>query len=601
MLVSKLITAAIRSTPSHKPSPNHTFRPLHVRGRGLALRAPPLSTDDSSWRSIVAGVSAAVALAAAVTIFPEEPTRLDAPFAANGSIPVASNTAESSQFQNATTILNWSGTHAVHTKNFWEPETMQELEQLIRQCHTKGIAVRPLGSALSPNGIGFQSQGMVSLANLDQILQVDVEARTVTVQAGARVSQVIEALRPYGLTLPNLASIAEQQMGGFVQVGAHGTGATIAPVDHYVTKLRIITPALGSIVLTEQTDPELFHLAKVGLGCLGVVAEVTMQCISAHNLVEHTFVLTRSEAKEQYKDLLEKHKHVRFMWIPYADAVVVVTNDPEDQVDNAVPRNEMIHSDDERFEPFRNLLVELSKDSSEPFTLESLQGMGFGELRDALLAIDPLDVDHVKRVNVAEAEFWRKSQGYQTKPSDKLLQFDCGGQQWVWEIAFPTGTMQENDGSDMSFMEQLLEGIEEQQIPAHSPIEQRWTASSSSIMSPVHGTDGLHSWVGVIMYLPLADDERQRRAITERFTGEYCDLVRTIGSEVNSARHWAKLEIPTSMWKLLDLQQQLKKRYPLRLFEKARKMLDPKDILGNPTINLAFGTNMKDAPDNLGK
>jgi L-galactono-1,4-lactone dehydrogenase len=49
-------------------------------------------------------------------------------------------------------------------------------------------------------------------------------------------------------------------------------------------------------------------------------------------------------------------------------------------------------------------------------------------LLDSLLAIDPLDLDHVKRCNQAEAEFWKRNEGYQTKPSDKLLQFDCGGQ-----------------------------------------------------------------------------------------------------------------------------------------------------------------------------
>jgi hypothetical protein len=47
---------------------------------------------------------------------------------------------------------------------------------------------------------------------------------------------------------------------------------------------------------------------------------------------------------------------------------------------------------------------------------------------DTLLAFDPLDMDHVKRCNTAEAEFWRRNEGYQTLPSDKLLQFDCGGQ-----------------------------------------------------------------------------------------------------------------------------------------------------------------------------
>lgn len=35
-----------------------------------------------------------------------------------------------------------------------------------------------MGTALSPNGIAFCPEGMVSLANMDRILAVDTEART---------------------------------------------------------------------------------------------------------------------------------------------------------------------------------------------------------------------------------------------------------------------------------------------------------------------------------------------------------------------------------------------------------------------------------------
>ena len=334
-----------------------------------------------------------------------------------------------------TTILNWSGTHevAVDNNNYWEPDSIAEVELIVDKCHREGKPVRPVGSALSPNGIAFRPGGMISMSNLDQIVEVDVENKTVTAQAGARVSQVVDALREHNLTLPNLASIAEQQMGGFVQVGAHGTGKEIAPVDHYVTKLKLVTPAKGTIELIEE-DGELFHLAKVGLGCLGVLVEVTMQCIPAHKLVEHTFVLTREQAKEQLDDLLKKHKHMRYMWIPYEDAVVVVTNDPEDKVPKDTPRQfAKVHDPKERFKPLTDLLLELSKEyehvpTAVTYTEETIEGMGFGELRDALLAFDPLNMEHVKRVNKAEAQFWRNSEGYQTKPSDQLLQFDCGGQ-----------------------------------------------------------------------------------------------------------------------------------------------------------------------------
>jgi len=525
-----------------------------------------------------------------------------------------SQPSDDNEDDGTTLMLNWSGTHSVNVQNnhFFEPETIPQVEAIVQKCHKQGQPMRPIGAALSPNAIGFRQSGMIGLAGLDEIVSVDTEAQTVTVQAGARVSQVVDALAEYNLTLPNLASIAEQQMGGFVQVGAHGTGRCIAPVDHYVTQLKLVTPGRGTITLTEE-DGELFHLAKVGLGCLGVVVEVTMKCIPAHKLVEHTFVLSYKEAKEQAVELLEKHKHMRYMWIPYTDTVVVVTNDPEDSFDSetdwkkdadATPK----FSDDERFQPLRELLLELTKEQKEkedawsmdnndsnagekqPITEESLQGMGFGELRDALLAFDPLDVEHVKRCNRAEAEFWKRSQGYQVRPSHELLQFDCGGQQWVLETCFPTGKQEKNNGNDMQFMQDLLEGIERENIPAPAPIEQRWSASSSSIMSPAHdGTlNGLHCWVGIIYYLPT-EDESQRRSITNEFTGTYSDLMRSVGGPYGATSHWAKLEQPKSLWKLVDLKLHYQQKFPLSKFNSVRAWLDPKNLMANDLLNQVLG------------
>jgi L-galactono-1,4-lactone dehydrogenase len=69
-------------------------------------------------------------------------------------------------------------------------------------------------------GVGFSDAELVNLALMDQVVEVDAHRRQVRVQAGARVSQVTEALRPHGLVLQNFASIAEQQVGGFIQVSA---------------------------------------------------------------------------------------------------------------------------------------------------------------------------------------------------------------------------------------------------------------------------------------------------------------------------------------------------------------------------------------------
>jgi hypothetical protein len=50
--------------------------------------------------------------------------------------------------------------------------------------------LRPVGTALSPNGLGMSEEAMVSVAHLDKVLNIDTANLLVTVEAGARVSQV---------------------------------------------------------------------------------------------------------------------------------------------------------------------------------------------------------------------------------------------------------------------------------------------------------------------------------------------------------------------------------------------------------------------------
>ena len=67
-------------------------------------------------------------------------------------------------------------------------------------------------------------------------------------------------------------------------------------------------------------------------------------------------------------------------------------------------------------------------------------------------------------------------------------------------------------------MEDLLAALAKAGVAAPAPIEQRWTASSRSPMSPASAPgapDTVHSWVGIIMYLPT-EDPAQRAAVTDK-------------------------------------------------------------------------------------
>ena len=523
-------------------------------------------------------------------------------------------------------IENWSGTKKVVVDTFTQPETTEALEAIVRHASLRGKKIRPVGAALSPNGVAFEKEGMVSLALLDKVLHVDEEKKQVTVQPGARVSDVTEALRKYNLTLQNYASIREQQIGGFTQVGAHGTGAKIPPVDATVVRMKLITPARGVIELGVKEGEEdknivdpTFEAAKVGLGSLGVASEITLQCVDAYQLKEDTFTTTPEQIEKNHEQWIRSYKHVRYMWIPHTDCVVVVGSNPIDATKKkkgSLPGLGAVFSylttpserkrNKYRTKPMVDLLKKLDMESAKKAERENA---GFGELRDLLLRIDPLNVDHVKRVNAAEAEFWKRSHGTRVDWSDQILGFDCGGQQHVLEVAFPCGTLEEKSEreassadanlshpsdslrKDLLFMRDLRKMIAENDIPAHAPIEQRWTSGSSSIMSPSYGAkDSLHSWVGIIMYLPT-QVEAEREEITARFT-KYGEQMRdALGDDYLLKTHWAKIELEKNPERRKKQVERLKTAYGhenFRAFRDLRRKFDPKGVLMNELIEGLF-------------
>ena len=488
------------------------------------------------------------------------------------------------------TVSNWSGTQHVDCARYAQPESADALARAVEWAHTHRRRLRPVGSALSPNGAAFNAEGMISLALLDELVRVDRDAMTVTTQAGARVLELVEKLRPHGLTLANYASIREQQIGGFTQVGAHGTGARIPPLDETVTSLELVTPGKGRVRLSEDDDdPERFRLARCAVGSLGVATEVTLRCVPAHRLLERTWTATRGEVEKNHDTWLKEHQHIRYMWIPHTDTVVVVGSNPLAASAKVPKPTSACKSEAKKVEPMVKLLKEVAPGVDAT-------GMGFGQLRDELLKVNPLDLEHVKRCNAAEAEFWRRNAGTRCDWSDQILGFDCGGEQHVYEIAFRTGDdVDSNTGADLAYMKELLAMIEREGIPAPAPIEQRWSAGSKSPLSPAtnDGHDpskpGLHSWIGIIMYLPSPDPE-SRAAITEAFKSYAKKEEAALGDKYGIRTHWAKIELPEGDEERREARKRIESRYPgVDRFRKIRAELDPKGVLGNNLIEGLLG------------
>ena len=512
-------------------------------------------------------------------------------------------------YEQGQVLTNWSSTHTSHPRRVYEPKSAQEVVRVLQQHHRDSSKVRPVGTALSPNGMGLCSPNndLMSLAHIDYV-EVDVPNRTVTCGAGARVSSVLAELAKHGLTLSNFSSIQEQQMGGWTQISAHGTGVTLPPVDEMVLRLRLATPTEGLMTLSAAEvnagDDWLFRYAKVGLGSLGVVTELTLQAIPKFNLEEETFCLTRDAVGRGHAQRLRQYRHVRYMWIPYTDTVVVVVSNPTNKAAHAAGSSQGQDAGrggaKKPTEALCALLASLSSKSTSNTPTADHSAMSFSQLRDALLDHAPLDVAHIKAVNAAEAAFWRASTGTRVADSTEILGFDCGGEQLVYEVCVGMGPLSAEGASgdntaaetaepkDIALIKEMLAALEAAQVPAPSPIEQRWSARSSAPMSPAFSLNAadVFTWVGIIMYLPPGQAAEQRAQIAAKFE-KYCRALQPVLQRHGPARvHWAKIE-PSYSSGSSELAAAFGER--LHEFNSLRDALDPRRVLTNDLMDNLIG------------
>jgi len=166
---------------------------------------------------------------------------------------------------------NWAGNLTYHTTNLFEPTTVAELQQIVRD-HPK---LRPLGTRHSFNTIADSTQAQISLANFKDIT-LDPQRKTVTVGAGVRYGDLAPVIDAKGFALHNLASLPHISVAGATATGTHGSGIHNGNLSTSVRAIEFIS-ADGSLhTLSRDLDWDTFPGAVVHLGCIGVVTSVTL-------------------------------------------------------------------------------------------------------------------------------------------------------------------------------------------------------------------------------------------------------------------------------------------------------------------------------------
>jgi len=198
--------------------------------------------------------------------------------------------------QPGTPWQNWGRSESATPQHIARPTSVDEIVEVVRYAADNGLTVKPIGAGHSFTAIAATTGIQLDIGAVDGILKVD--GTLVTLAAGTNLHQLPALLAPYGLALTNMGDIDRQTIAGATSTGTHGTGGAFGGLATQIRALTLITADGGTLRVSETENADLLGAARLGLGALGVLVDVTVECVPA-------FLLRAIEKPEPIEAVLE--------------------------------------------------------------------------------------------------------------------------------------------------------------------------------------------------------------------------------------------------------------------------------------------------------
>ena len=182
---------------------------------------------------------------------------------------------------------------------------------------------RPRGAGSSATDCNASAVGTVlDLTGLDDVLDIDTYNHRITVQAGARISQVVDALAVHGMELAGSHDLMNRTIGGAVAGGCIGPslGGDGGLFASQVIGLKVVTPD-GKMMTADIGQQKILNVLRLSYGMLGVIVEVTLKARPIAGFSATHRRCTIAQFSNAVEKLAKTKIGLKFFMLPFRDRV----------------------------------------------------------------------------------------------------------------------------------------------------------------------------------------------------------------------------------------------------------------------------------------
>lgn len=280
------------------------------------------------------------------------------------------------------TWKNHLGNQRITPQRIYEPETIDDVAQIVVQAERDGVTARAVGSGHSWSDAALTEGYLMKTNRLARVPAPEpdfiraewAERSLVRAEAGIRIKELNAYLDPQGLALQQMGGYDHQTVAGVMSTSTHGSGIAYGPLNDFVHSVDLVASG-GEVHRIERsdgpTDPmayelhhgtartlhqddDTFNAVAVSIGCMGVLCTALVEVREKFYLREVRELHPWSKVRADLEDgaVLRDNDHYEFVFSPYTRKheypCLVTTRNPV-----ANPSHKML---DKRM---RNWIVEL--------------------------------------------------------------------------------------------------------------------------------------------------------------------------------------------------------------------------------------------------
>lgn len=217
---------------------------------------------------------------------------------------------------------NWAGDQICAPAAIERPASEAELSDIVVRAAGRGQRVRAVGSGHSFTDCACTDGVMVDMTGLQRVINVDKANGLATVQGGAKLHPLFAELAASGFGIENQGDIDKQSITGATATATHGTGARFKNVSAQIVSARVVT-ATGEVLEVSEGDDYL--AARVSLGALGVISQVTLKVVPLFTLHREDELRPLTETLDRLDADVDGNDHFEFFVFPYGDTALTRT------------------------------------------------------------------------------------------------------------------------------------------------------------------------------------------------------------------------------------------------------------------------------------